>query len=167
MNMKFINNPGIADWLNRYNSVDGSVGIDEYVAECIYDQLNHFSPAVYAKSKSGPTQFTVTIPYTTARYLFGYNFIGLIINDGKDYTKIVEDIQKFDADNKGATSRKEFSKKIHVNRYYAFDDCPLAIHLCEINIFHVKGLSFGTPEPEMTLRCEIVNKDKVTATEEE
>ena len=152
-NMKFINNPGIADWLNRYNSSVSGTGIDAYVAECIYDQLNHFSPAAYAKSKSSPTQFTVMIPYTTARYLFGDNFIGLIINDGEDRSKIIEDLQQFDADNKGATSRKEFSKKIHFNRYYVFDDCPLAIRLCEINIFHVKGLSFGTPEPELILIC--------------
>ena len=31
-NMKFINNPGIADWLNRYNSSTGYSGVDAYVA---------------------------------------------------------------------------------------------------------------------------------------
>ena len=167
MNMKFINNPGIADWLNRYNSVGGSVGIDEYVAECIYDQLSRYSPAIYAKSEFSTMQLTVQIPYATIRDLFGYNFIGLIINDGKDYTKVVEDIQKFDADNKGATSYKEFNKGILFNRYYAFANCPLAIHLYEIDIFHVKGPSLRIPTPELVLRCEIVNKDKATATEEE
>lgn len=164
-NMKFINNPGIADWLNQYNGIVGSNGVDAYVAECIYDQLNHLSPAVYAKSKSGPTQFTVMIPYTTARYLFGDNFIGLIIKDGKDYSKIVEDVQKFDADNKDATGYKEFNKTIHFNRYYVFEDCPLAIRLCWIRIHYVLNPPFEMPEPNLYLRCEIVNKDK--ATEEE
>lgn len=37
MNTKFINNSGIADWLNQYNSIGGSVGIDEYVTGCIYE----------------------------------------------------------------------------------------------------------------------------------
>lgn len=164
-NMKFINNPGIADWLNQYNSTLGSRGVDEYVAECIYGQLSLFSPSLYAKSEYSTLQFRVQIPYTTIRDLFGYNFIGLIINDGEDRSKIIEDLQKFDVDNKDATRYNEFNKTISFNRYYAFANCPLAIRLYEINIFYVKGPSFGMPMPEITLRCEIVNKDK--ATEEE
>lgn len=164
-NMKFINNPGIADWLNQYNSTLRSRGVDEYVAECIYDKLSRFSPAIYAKSEFSTLQFSVQIPYTTIRDLFGYNFIGLIINDGEDRSKIDEDLQKFDADNKDSTRYNEFSKTIHFNRYYAFENCPLAICLYEISIFYVKGPSFSMPMPEITLRCEIVNKDK--ATEEE
>lgn len=164
-NMKFINNPGIADWLNRYNSSTGCTGADAYVAECIYDQLSRFSPALYAQSEYSTLQFSVQIPYTTIRDLFGYNFIGLIINDGEDRSKIIKDLQQFDVDNEVVTSCKEFSKTIHFNRYYAFENCPLAIRLYEISIFYVKGPSFSMPMPEMTLRCEIVNKDK--ATEEE
>lgn len=164
-NMKFINNPGIANWLNQYNSTLGSRGVDAYVAECIYDQLSRFSPAIYAKSEFSTMQFSVQIPYTVIRDLFGCNFIGLIINDGEDRSKIIKDLQKFDVGNKDATRYNEFSKTISFNRYYAFANCPLAIHLYEINIFYVKGPSFGMPMPEITLRCEIVNKDK--ATEEE
>lgn len=158
-NMKFIDNAGIADWLNRYNSSTGCNGIDEYVADCIYDQLSKFSPALYAQSEYSTVQFRVQIPYTTIRDLFGYNFIGLIINDGEDRSKIIEDLQKFDADNEHVTRCENFSKTIHFSRYYAFDNCPLAIHLYEINIFHLKGPSFSMPMPELVLSCEIVNKD--------
>ena len=164
-NMKFINNPGIADWLNRYNSSTGYSGVDAYVAECIYDQLSRFSPAIYANTEYSTMQFSVQIPYMIIRDLFGCNFIGRIINDGEDRSNIVEDLQKFDVDNKDSTGYKEFRKTISFNRYYAFDNCPLAIRLYEIDIFHVKGPSFRTEAPELVLRCEIVNKDK--ATEEE
>lgn len=158
-NMKFIDNAGIADWLNRYNSSTGCNGVDEYVADCIYDQLSRFSPALYAQSEYSTAQFRVQIPYTTIRDLFGYNFIGLIINDGEDRSKIIEDLQKFDVDNKNTVSYKDFSKSIHFNRYYAFANCPLVIRLYEINIFHAKGPSFSMPMPELVLSCEIVNKD--------
>ena len=163
--MKFINNPGIADWLNRYNSSTGCNGVDEYVSECIYDQLSRFSPALYAQSEYSTAQFSVQMPYTTIRDLFGYNFIGLIINDGEDRSKIIKDLQQFDIDNEVVTSCKEFSKTIHFNRYYAFENCPLVIRLYAIEIFYMKGPSFSMPMPELILRCEIVNKDK--ATEEE
>lgn len=158
-NMKFINNPGIADWLNRYNSSTGCNGVDDYVADCIYDQLSQFSPALYAQSEYSTLQFSVRIPYTTIRHLFGDNFIGLIINYGEDRSKIIEDLQQFDADNTDATNYKEFSKTIHFTRYYAFDDCPLAIRLYEIDIFYVKDPLVSMPMPELILRCEIVNKD--------
>ena len=164
-NMKFINNPGIENWLNQYNSTLGSRGVDAYVAECIYDQLSRFSPAIYAKTEYSTMQFSVQIPYMIIRDLFGCNFIGHIIDDGEDRSKIVEDLQKFDVDNKCSTGYKEFSKTISFNRYYVFEDCPLAIRLYEIDIFHAKGPSFRTEAPELVLRCEIVNKDK--ATEEE
>ncbi len=158
-NMKFINHPGIADWLNRYNSSTGCNGVNEYVAECIYDQLSQFSPAVYAQSEYSTAHFSVQIPYITIRDLFGYNFIGLIINDGEDRSKIIEDLQQFDADNKDATRCENFSKTINFNRYYAFDNCPLAIRLYAIEIFYIKGPSLSMPMPELILRCEIVNKD--------
>lgn len=163
MNMKFINNSGIADWLNRYSSCVHSDGIDAYVADCIHVRLNQFSPTAYAKSSS--LRFTVAIPYESALDLFGPNFIGLLANDGKDYSYIVEDIQKFDIENKDTKRLSEYKNTVRFNRYYAFVNCPVVIRLYALDILYAKGGLFAM-KPEVKLTCEIVNKDKVVEEED-
>lgn len=158
MNMKFIDNSGIADWLNRYINSVYSDGIDSYVADCINVRLNQVSPTAYAKSDS--LRFTVAIPYESARDLFGPNFIGLLANNGDDYSYIVEDIQKFDIENKDTKRLCEYNNTVRFNRYYAFANCPVVIRLYALDIFYAKGGLF-TMKPEVKLSCEIVNKDAV------
>lgn len=158
MNTTYINNSGIADWLNRYNSDIHSGGIDEYVADCIHARLNQVSPTAYAKSDS--LRFTVAIPYESALDLFGPNFIGLLANNDEDYSYIVEDIQKFDIENKDTKRLIEYNNTIRFSRYYAFANCPVVIHLYALDILYAKGGLFEM-KPEVKLSCEIVNKDKV------
>jgi len=157
MNKKLINNPDITNWLNQYGNNRYGTDIDAYVAECINSQLHQYSPSVYARDMYSTTSFCVSLPYAVIRDLFGSNFIGLIVDDGKDYSYIVEGLTEFDKKHNTGEGYHEYNEKVKFERYYEFADCPFVIRLNQITVLHIKGNAY-TLLPDVTLACDIVNK---------
>lgn len=158
MKKKLINNPDITNWLNQFAINMCGTDIDAYVAECIRDQLYQFSPAVYARDEYTDTSFVAELPYITTRNLFGKNFIGLIADDGKDYSHIVEFLDEHDTMYSNKEGYYEYNEKVYLDRYYEFENCKFAIRLDKITVYHVMS-SVCTTMPEVNIHCDIVRKD--------
>lgn len=160
MNKKLINNPNITNWLNLYGYGANLYGadIDGYIAECISEQLYQFSPDAYARDPYRTTSFIVGLPYIDIRDVFGDNFIGLIADDGKDYSYIVKDLTEFDKKYRGSEDHYRYHEKVCLDRYYEFENCPFVIKLDAITIFHAQGSPY-TLMPQVDLSCAIVSKE--------